>query len=564
MSERLLLPKKLYGREPARSRLLHALDEADRGRARRVLLAGDAGVGKTALVAELAEPVIARGGLLLTCQAEVQQQMPYTAVISLLEAFIRQLLVLEPAQMQAWQAKLAHALAGHVDRLCKHLPLLGTFLEAPYAAPAETADPQQSLHLALQTCFTTIAAAARPLILFVDDAHTADADSLRLLNDLVKNSRLRLLILWAYRPEPPPAYLQAYVDAAPADDRLVLQPLAPSETRAFLVDALCTTPDACARLAEVIHVRTRGNPFLLHEVLRLLHDQALIHFDPQHRAWRWDLAQIRAAPLADNVVDLLHDRLQQLPAPAQRTLKVAALLGSSFALDLLAAACAQTPAETMQAVQQALALGAVAPLAEKNLFPLPQLAHPTDSRAAAMQQLSARYMTPRPADRRQAAQPATVTHPESAVLPAPDARLYRFAHEQVRTAARRLQPDLPEAAIHRQIGRRLLHSLPPEQRQRHAFLIVGHLNQDAAGQADWAGRTDAAQLNLSAGRDALALVAYESALSLALCGIDWLGMDGGWQTAPVLMRELHLTAAQAATRLGRFEQAVRLLDTTEM
>jgi PAS domain S-box-containing protein len=558
ISERLLLPEKPMGRRHELDQLVDALADVHQGNTRFFLLTGDSGIGKTALVGELLPSVIARGGVMLTHRADSQEQnIPFAAAIGLLQDFVQQLLAGEPLQVAQWRERLAAALVGHTTQLIRYIPELGLLLGAPSDSHAETSDPTLLLNLALQNFLTAITGGVRPLLLFVDDAQRADTDSLRLLQHL-SNNRLPVMVIWACRhDELMSDYLQTTIATVPGTDQLHLTPLDFAATSHFLAETLHTTVEQVHDLAYLIHTKTGGNPFFLRQLVYSLHEQALIFFDFQERVWRWHLAQIQATPIADNVVDVVQDRLNSLPESTQKLLKVAAYMGGRFEPERLATVLQETSVAIEHYLRHALNLGIIMPL-----FSSFQVNPPTEPRAEAMQQI-ATHLGALPGQnqpgQRHGDSPAEA-HTAPPLVTSPG---YQFAHEQIRNAAAHLLPSLNEDTIHEQIGWRLWHSMTPAQRQENAFLLVSHLNQTALHEAAWPNRVTVAHLNLQAGRQAMALMAYGNALSFSQLGIAWLGQDSGWQEANTLMGDLHLIAAQASARLGQFSQTDCLLDTIE-
>ncbi|MBK9715100.1 MAG: GAF domain-containing protein [Kouleothrix sp.] len=468
--------------------------------------------------------------------------------------------------MTAWRNKLALALSGNTAQLIRSIPDLAQIIEAPSDVASEASDPKVLLALALQGFLRAIAEPDHPLVVFLDDAQWADAESWQLVQQLTNDSDLCLLVICAYREDDAANdRLQGILSSVRGSQHLALAPLDLADTGRFLADALHAAPEQVRELAALMHAKTNGNAFFLREFLRSLHDRSLVSFDPERRAWQWNLAQIRAAPITDNVVELVRGRLQQLPAQAQKTLKIAAIMGSRFEIGQLAVASQQTSEAISKDVQLALELDAVVPLAW-NIYRLTRADQPSEPRRAAMEYLAAEFLSA--TNRDQVAPFPGIHRPQEAErrdMPALSAGLqdtYEFAHAQIREAATLLLPALAEEAIHRQIGRGLLQSMTPAQREEHIFLLVRHLNQASTLPADWFERVELAGLNLQAGRRALALVAFDNAYSLATGAIAILEDDppgDAWRDASILMRDLHLTAAQAASRGGQFEQSERLL-----
>ena len=166
--------------------------------------------------------------------------------------------------------------------------------------------------------------------------------------------------------------------------------------------------------------KTGGNPFFVIQFLTALHRQGLIAFDGDARAWRWDLARIRAQGYTDNVVELMVSKLRDLPPETQ---------------------------EALSARRRASA-----PASKPTRSPSSSDAIPT--RAAA-------------GGRRRSAAPDRTTPIAS-------------AHDRVQEAAYSLIPEAERAAMHLRIGRLLLEHTPPAELEEKIFDIVNQLNFGAA------------------------------------------------------------------------------------
>src|SRR5262249_36837896 len=122
---------------------------------------------------------------------------------------------------------------------------------------------------------------------------------------------------------------------------------------------------------------------------------------------------------------------------------------------------------------------------------------------------------------------------------------YRFLHDRVQQAAYSLIPPESRPALHREVGRLLLRSTTPEEREERIFAIVSHLNLGAELMTSEDERDELAALNLAAGTRAKASAAYAAAFDLLRKGIALLG-EGGFRRRRQLAVWLHLHAAEAS------------------
>jgi predicted ATPase len=138
-------------------------------------------------------------------------------------------------------------------------------------------------------------------------------------------------------------------------EKVTLGPLAQADARALVADTLHVSHDKAAPLAELLHNRTGGNPFFLVQLLQSLERDDQFKLSLARDSWTWDIEQIRARGLTDNVVDLMAARLRHLPVETRQVLRVAACIGNHFDLSLLGAVLQREPLEVNGLLWPALA-----------------------------------------------------------------------------------------------------------------------------------------------------------------------------------------------------------------
>ncbi|MFD9958988.1 helix-turn-helix transcriptional regulator [Amycolatopsis sp. NPDC058986] len=265
----------LVGRTQEMRRLGAAFARAERGEAGAVLLSGDAGVGKTRLLTELGEHVATRGALVLTgrCIDVREGGLPY---LPFAEALAPLGTAAEPGIAAAVRARPA------LGRLLPQgqepdMPSAGEYgqvtaneREAMQRPRAEQDLGQLQLFDAVLGVLTEIAA-ARPVVILLEDLHWADRSTRNLLSFLLTRLRSqRLLVVGSYREEdvhrrhPLRALLAELVRLATVE-RVELLPFGTAEARAF-VEALSDEPLGADVVADIAS-RSEGNPFFAEELL---------------------------------------------------------------------------------------------------------------------------------------------------------------------------------------------------------------------------------------------------------------------------------------------------------
>jgi DNA-binding CsgD family transcriptional regulator/tetratricopeptide (TPR) repeat protein len=315
------------GRLRELERLEEAMRQATAGRGGTILLAGDAGIGKTRLVSELAARARAAGAqpLVGRCIDLVGAEVPYLPVA---EA-VRPLLAREDVR----------TLLGSARELQRLLPkaTLGEEHSRPRGGPPRS---QLGLLEELLTLLDTAAAAA-PVVLVLEDLHWADRSTLDLVAFLAHNlGEQRVLLLGTYRGDELPAEhpLRRLVTGllrAGVATWLELGPLGREE-----LEALLRTGGGAwlsPALREAIVTRSEGNPFFAEELLAA--------------------AGQGGVELPHVLRDLLLQRVAQLDRETQDMLRVAAAAGRDAPYPLLRAAVDAPEGELREALRGAVEHG---------------------------------------------------------------------------------------------------------------------------------------------------------------------------------------------------------------
>src|SRR5438067_432140 len=309
------MPAVFVGRQHELVELRAGLEDAATGRGRFFLIVGEAGIGKTRLVEELAREAAERGHLVVWGRCwEGEGAPPYWPWIQVIRACLPRV-----------------ADAAGAPYLAQLVPELGG-LQAP-APPV----PPQSEHARFYL-FDAVATFLRsrpdhtPLVLVFDDLQWADTPSLLLLQFLVHELRdTAMLVVATYRElearQNP--HVADVLGALARDGRhLPLRGFGEEEVALFIEGK--TGRSASAALVRAVHRETEGNPFFVDEIVHLLVGGA-----PE----RWDATIARRLPVPQGVREAIRRRLAPLPAPCKDALTLASVVGREFGLAALQRAC---------------------------------------------------------------------------------------------------------------------------------------------------------------------------------------------------------------------------------
>ena len=195
-------------------------------------------------------------------------------------------------------------------------------------------EAQNRFNLVFQKFVRVFCQSSHPLVIFLDDLQWADAASLKSIELMLTDEQMKyLLLIGAYRDnEVSPTHpsiltLNRLEKEGVILNRITLAPLAAPQIAQLIADTLHSNLELVEPLAELIYRKTSGNPFFVNEFLKTIYQENLLKFDWQQCCWVWDIPQINALGITENVVDLLIDKLKKLPDAPQQALLLAACIG---------------------------------------------------------------------------------------------------------------------------------------------------------------------------------------------------------------------------------------------
>lgn len=321
------------GREDELARLTRVLERARAGEARAVLVAGDAGVGKTRMLAEAAGHAVASGMTVLTghCVDLGDVGLPYLPFTEILGVL-------------AADDRFSATLAGH--------PVVGRLLGDGGGAVRDAGSRLQLFEdmAALLADLSEVTA----LLLVLEDLHWADQSSRDLLRFLLSRGILqrpaggapahRLALFASYRADDlhrrhPLRPLLAELVRLPGVDRLELRPMPDAEV-ARLVRAQRAAPLPEATVRRIVE-RAEGNAFYAEELLAATADTVPGGSTP-------------ASAVPSGLADVLLIRFEQLSDTAQQVLRTAAVAGRRVEHELLHDAVGLPEQELESALREAV------------------------------------------------------------------------------------------------------------------------------------------------------------------------------------------------------------------
>jgi DNA-binding SARP family transcriptional activator len=313
---------RFVGRADALARLTAAWDDARAGALRIACVAGEPGIGKTRLAAELAARAHAAGAVVLYGRCDEEALVPHQPFVEALERLLR----------QASPQEREDLIGPHRADLARLLPAL----EAGEGAPAAEGETARYRAFEAGRALVEAAAARRPAVLVLDDLHWADRPTLMLLRHLGRMvERAPVLVVATFRDT---EVERGGPLAATLADLRREQPLVTIHLGGLSGDEAADLLGGDQALARALRDRTDGNPLFLTELRRHLSEG--------------EGAGERVPP---GVKEVIGRRLDRLGPEAVEVLTTAALAGNEIDLALLEGL--HGPDEALRAVERGAEAG---------------------------------------------------------------------------------------------------------------------------------------------------------------------------------------------------------------
>ncbi len=297
------------------------------GESQMLLISGEPGIGKTRLVRELVTQAEVSGGQALVGVSYAEGDAPYAAF----RQIIHQVLRSDYGDALDLPELVLADLLTLIPELRPHYP------DVPANLPLDPQAEQYRLYESV-TAFCAVLSERAPLMLVFEDVHWADGGMLALLYHLARSTRRRrLLIVATYREieldqSRPFQNVLLDLNRERLATRLKLSRLDREHTGEVL--EILFDEQITPGSLDSIYRETEGNPFFIEEVCKALVESGKLYYEDG----RWCRPDTDELGIPQSVRVAIQSRVRKLPAAAQETLGLAAVMGREFDFDTLAEA----------------------------------------------------------------------------------------------------------------------------------------------------------------------------------------------------------------------------------
>ena len=334
------------GRSEELGILQNALERVIGDEGEIILVAGEAGIGKTRMSEEFLRYASAQGVRTLWGRCYEGDGAPaYWPWVQVVRSYMEGR---STAELRTVMGPGAADIARIAPELRERLP----DLEEP---PPLDPDGERFRLFDSMTTFLKNAAERAPLALIIDDLHSADRSSLLLLEFLAREvAETGLLIVGTYRHVEvdrghPLTRTLGQLARHEANERITLEGLSVADIDRYI--ELVTGRATPEGLAAAIHEQTEGNPFFVREIVALLIEEERLNHPEDVRSWRLTIPH--------GIRETIALRTARLTDTAHRVLTTASVSGRDFELPIVAQVADLDELDTLDALEEALGTGLI-------------------------------------------------------------------------------------------------------------------------------------------------------------------------------------------------------------
>jgi predicted ATPase len=321
------LRSDLVGREDDLEFLKEYLQKMLLQEGNTVFVAGEAGIGKTRIVQELANYAREKKVRYLIGRCIMGEgSLPYQPFVEIIGKYLQLKEIKREKDLETFITERLPLLSGRMT-------ILKVFLNVSQADESILIRKEQ-LWDAITKLIENISE-ERPVLIHLDDVHWADESSLQLLYYLARHSRdSKIMIVCTYRPEDvievepehPLVSIQREMGREGLYQEIRLQRLREDDIKQMVISVFPGF-DFNHNLMRMLHKETEGNPFFVLEILKLLKGEGIVEKENGKWALKKDIEEIS---IPNRVYDVVVRRVSKLDQAEKEILEVAAVDGEMF------------------------------------------------------------------------------------------------------------------------------------------------------------------------------------------------------------------------------------------
>ncbi|NMA13823.1 MAG: AAA family ATPase, partial [Clostridia bacterium] len=318
-------------------------DSVLEGHSAVTVIAGDIGIGKTALVKTVLSDLSKLNGACVYGKFEqYKDKSPYIPIIQIIEQITNHMLTLPEEKLDRIRKKLIKELGRDSALITSIVPQAQRIMSN--TRKIKDSDYQKlkiRMEKAFQTFITIAAQELYPLIIGIDDIQWADIASWNIIesiNDPLSENDLYMILAYRNNLEKYRTKVKSMLDKLSGKRYLLeinLESLTTEEVKTMLREVFSGDFENTGKLVSLIYRKTAGNPLYIKQMLNLLLENKAIYHNPKIKKWCLDSRKAKEVNLPDTIADIINRKMDSLSPEVKGLLEIASCIGSRFDLELM-------------------------------------------------------------------------------------------------------------------------------------------------------------------------------------------------------------------------------------
>ncbi|MDO9536536.1 MAG: AAA family ATPase [Bacillota bacterium] len=330
------------GRDKELEKIIIQFDTVLQGHSAWTVIAGDIGIGKTALVKTALADL---SSLNATCVygkfEQYKNEEPYIPIIQIIEGITNHILTLPQEKLGQISKNLKNQLGKDGTLLSEVVPQIAKIT----GRHKKTRVPDYQklkirLAAAFQTFITVAAKELYPLIIVVDDLQWADRpswDIIKAINDPLSEHDIYIILAYRNNLEEYRTRIKSITDELAGNESILeinLESLSYEAIEAMLGDIFNHHLENVSKLAQLLHRKTLGNPFYIKQIIKLFLDNKQLCYKSQ-KIWRLESENLETLNFSSGMGDMINRKINSLNHQQKEFVETLACIGSKFSMELL-------------------------------------------------------------------------------------------------------------------------------------------------------------------------------------------------------------------------------------
>ncbi|MFN8673910.1 MAG: AAA family ATPase [Candidatus Sericytochromatia bacterium] len=532
--ENFQLSKKIFGREKELSFLLETIQNKQE-HLKLFFISGKAGVGKTFLINEL-NKLLKNERFLVYFGGKYEQfnkSEPYYFFINVINNFISNILTKTSDEVEKWKNSILSYVGSYAQVLIDLIPNLELVIgKQPEVTSLGNLEDKNRFNYIFTSFIQAISQKDNPLIIFVDDLQWIDNASIKIIQLLIESDDTKnLIIIGTHRKKEKSIninlfnLLEILKDKSTIANFIEIENLDKNTLSSLIKDSLKYYAENIEVLIDLIFEKTQGNPFFVNQLLSSLYEDNLLFFSHDEKLWKWNYEKIKVIKVSDNVVELLVNKLKNIPVEILKVLQFSACLGNIFNTKMLEIISDKDFNYINNILLKAINLGLICNLDNSYEF--------SDdlNKKNIIKEFDSENK---------------------------NNLFFQFLHDQILQAVYSTIDNEEVIKIHLLIARSLLKKMSLEgTSQINLFELANHFNKAKKNIIDKNEKESIAKINLETALKAKKANAYEEVLFFAKEGLSYLNKND-WEENYNIIFELFILQVESELLNGNTEEAEKL------